>query len=495
MVAVWGVRLELSEYGRAIGRGWLVVLVCLLAGIGIAWGVTATAKPVYQSTVKFYVVSPPSAGQSSLQSLELSRGRIASYASLIKSDKFVERLVSSSSTGLSATDIAESVTASADQDTLMLTVVVSLPDPAKANQVAREIVSGLNPALDNVEARTQSGGGQTDLNVVAGPTAETDPVSPRLALNLGLGALLGLGAGIAIAVTRRMMDHTLRTPEEVEDASGLPLLARVPASSEAGTMSDILNRRQSSLLDEAARRLRTNMDHLSALPASGVVLISSARAGEGKTTVALMLARAWADAGEKVLVVETDLRRPRLATELKLGNALGLAEVLAGRAGLSGVIQKTASDRLHIVAAGSVPENPTELLAGQTMTAALGEMRGSYSRIILDAPAMQPLSDAALLAVQADTTVLVVRYQSVTRELLSASLRNLVLVKATVAGAVLNALPLRLSEGRNQPPGKPGKLRKQNKPGRLRKPSQRAKGTPPAVPAEPAPVKHSAARR
>jgi capsular exopolysaccharide synthesis family protein len=439
---------------------------------------------MYQSTVKFYVVSPPATGQSSLQSLELSRGRIASYASLIKSDKFVEKLVSSSSSGLTAADIAQSVSASADQDTLMLTVVVSLPDQANALEIAREIVSGLNSALDDVEAgRTQSGGGQTVLNVVAGPTDETEPVSPRQSLNLGLGALLGLGAGIAIAVTRRMTDHTLRTPEEVEDASGLPLLARVPASAEARKFSGILERRATSLLDESARRLRTNMDHLPALPASGVVLITSARAGEGKTTVALMLARAWADAGEKVLLVETDLRRPRLASELKLGNALGLTDVLAGRAGLTGVIQKTAGDRLHIVAAGSVPENPTELLAGKALTAALGEMRGSYGRVILDAPAMQPFSDAALLAVQADSTVLVVRYQNVTRELLGASMRNLDLVKVTVAGAVLNALPLRLSEGRKQPLAK------------LRKQSRRAKVTLPEVPAEPVPVKHSAGRR
>lgn len=479
-----GFRLELSEYGRAIARGWLIVLVCVLAGVAVAWGVTERTTPVYQSTVKFYVVSPPATGQSSLQSLELSRGRIASYASLVKSDKFVEKLVSSSSTGLSATDITQSVSASADQDTLMLTVVVSLPDQTKAHEIAREIVSGLNSALDDVEAgRTQSGGGQTVLNVVAGPTDETEPVSPRLSLNLGLGALLGLGAGIAIAVTRRMTDHTLRTPDEVEDASGLPLLARVPVSAEARKFSGVLERRASSLLDEAARRLRTNMDHIPALPASGVVLITSARAGEGKTTVALMLARSWAEAGEKVLLVETDLRRPRLASELKLGNSMGLAAVLAGRSGLSGVIQKTASDRLHIVAAGAVPENPTELLASQAMTAALGEMRGSYSRVILDAPAMQPFSDAALLAVQADSTVLVVRYQSVTRELLGASLRNLELVKATVAGAVLNALPLRLSEGRKQPRAK------------LRKRGQRAKVTPPVVPAEPMPVKHSASRR
>ena len=118
------------------------------------------------------------------------------------------------------------------------------------------------------------------------------------------------------------------------------------------------------------------------------------------------------------------------------------------------------------------------------MAAALGEMRGSYSRVILDAPAMQPFSDAAVLAVQADATVLVVRFRRVTRELLGASLRNLELVKGTVAGAVLNALPRRLSESRRQP-------RKML----LLKQGHRAKVAPPEVPAETPPVKRAASRR
>jgi capsular exopolysaccharide synthesis family protein len=202
-----------------------------------------------------------------------------------------------------------------------------------------------------------------------------------------------------------------------------------------------------------------------------------------------MLARAWADAGEKVLLVETDLRRPRLAAELHLQDAPGLADVLAGRTALSAAVRKTPIERLHIVGAGTIPENPTELLAGQALTAVLGEMRGSYSRIILDAPAIQPFSDAALLAVQADSTLLVVRYQSVTRELLAASLQNLEMVKGTVTGTVLNALPLRLSEGRRQPLGKRGFRRWIGLGG------QRPGKTVPVQPAEPAPVKHSAARR
>lgn len=441
--------LELAEYGRAIARGWLIVVLCVLAGLGAASYATAQATPAYQSSVKFYVVSPSAAGQSSLQSLELSRGRIAAYASLVKSDKFIEGLVPSSSTGLSPSEIADSISASADQDTLMLTVVVRLPDPTQANEIAQAIVRNVNAALGEV------GGGQTVLNVVAGPTSETEPVSPRVALNFGLGALLGLGAGIAIVVSRRLMDKTLRTPQEVEEASGLPLLARVPVGGGRRKGLQIRGARPASLFDEAGRRLRTNLDHLPAMPDSGVFVISSPRAGDGKSTVALLLARAWAEAGERVLLVEADLRNPRLARDLRLGSGLGLADVLAGRAALAKVIQHTANDGLHAVAVGTVPANPTELLSGGAMAAALGEMRNSYSRVVIDAPALQPSSDAALLSVQADWTVLVVMHGRVSRELLQASLRNLELVKGRVAGAVLNALPLRLSEGHKQPARRP----------------------------------------
>jgi succinoglycan biosynthesis transport protein ExoP len=468
--------LELAEYGRAIARGWLIVIACVLAGVGAAAYSTSGVTPAYQSSVTFYVVSPPAAGQSSLQSLELSRGRIAAYASLVKSDKFIEELIPSSPTGLSASEIADSISASADQDTLMLTVVVRLPDATQANATAQAIVGNLNSALGDM------GGGQTELNVVAGPTLETEPVSPRLTLNLGLGGLLGLAAGVAIVVSRRLMDKTLRTSEEVEEAAGLPLLARVPVGggSVGRNVSRVSGRRPASLVEEAARRLRTNINHLPGMPASGVFVISSARAGEGKSTVALMLARAWAEAGERVLLVEAELRNPRLAGVLELGNGPGLADVLTGRAALGKAVQHTVNDGLHVVTAGTVPANPTELLAGEAMAATLREMRSTYSRVVIDAPAMQPFSDAALLSVQADWTVMVVRYARVSRELLQTSLRNLELVKGRVAGVVFNALPLRLSEGHKQPSRRPPT------------PEKPGEGARPMVPVQQLPVQHTA---
>jgi capsular exopolysaccharide synthesis family protein len=196
-----------------------------------------------------------------------------------------------------------------------------------------------------------------------------------------------------------------------------------------------------------------------------------------------MLARAWAEAGERVLLVEAELRNPRLAGILELGNGPGLAEVLTGRAALGKAVQQTVNDGLHVVTAGTAPANPTELLAGEAMAATLREMRSTYSRVVIDAPAMQPLSDAALLSVQADWTVMVVRYGRVSRELLQASLRNLALVKGRVAGVVLNALPLRLSEGHKQPSRRP------------RTPEKPGTGAQPIVPVHQLPVKHAAPGR
>lgn len=441
-----GVPLELAEYGRAIARGWWILLVCLLAGLGAAALVTARTEPVYQSNVKFFAATPSAVGQSTLQAQELSRNRVTSYANLVKSEGFLGRLVRDSGTGISGKDLADSIGASADRDTLTLSVVVSQPEQAKAFAIARAIASNLGSAAADLE----SGAAVTNLTVIAGPTNDPGPVSPKVPLNLAVGALLGLALGIAIPVARRLSDKSLRTAQEVEEATGLPVLARIPLSGVARPPARILDQSRGTLLDEAGRRLRTNIDHYPALGTSGVVAVTSAGSGEGRTTVALMLARAWAEAGEPVLLVEAGLRSPRLASVLGLATETGLSDVLAGRLPLEQAIQHTAVEGLHAVGAGTVPPNPTELLGGRALTAVLDELRGSYARVVLDAPAMEPFSDAAVIAAAADCTVLVVRHRNVTREVLRAALRNLELVNGTVAGAVLNALPGRLAAGRRQ---------------------------------------------
>lgn len=446
-----GVALELAEYVRAIVRGWWVVLVCVAAGLGGAVFVTSNSTPMYQGMVRFYVVSPAVTGQSALQSLELSRGKMASYASLVKSDAFIDRVVQVSANGLTAEQTADSVSASADSETLMLTVTVTQPDFDKARATVTAIAENFGNAVNELESGRTLPGGETVLNVVAGPAVLPGPVSPRVPLNLGLGILLGLAAGIVIAVSRRLLDKSLKTPEEVEVASGLPLLARLPYShATSGRAALLLGKGAGSLLGEAARRLRTNIDHLPALPSAEVIAVTSARSREGKTTVALMLAKAWAEAGERVLLVEAHLRQPRLAADIGLGKSTGLSDVLAGHLHIGNAIQHTSVDGLHALAAGTIPANPTELLRGPALYDLLEEMRTQYTRVIVDAPALRPFSDAALIGAMVDGTLLVVRHGRVSAELLKAALKNLEAVNTHATGVVLNALPARFAEERRR---------------------------------------------
>lgn len=475
-----GVPLELAEYGRSILRGWWILLLCVAMGLGIAFFVTERTTPMYQGSVRFYVVSPSVTGQSALQSLELSRGRIASYASLVKSDSFIEKVAERSGTGLTASEVADSINASADRETLMLTVTVTQEDPAMTSAIVGAVATDFGGAVNELETGRTPAGAETVLNVVSGPTVGSEPVSPRVPLNLSLGALLGLAAGVVVVILRRILDRRVRTADEVEELTELPLLARVPFSTTAGKAARILERKSVSAVDDAARRLRTNIDFIPSMPLAEVIAITSAKQGEGKSTVALMLARAWAEAGENVLLVEANLHRPRLANDIRLAKSIGLSDVLAGHLPLDRVIQHTAVDGLHAVAAGTLSSHPTELLRGGGIVAVLDDMRSRYSRVIVDAPALQPLSDTALLAARVDGTLLVVRYGKVTPELLTESLRNLESVNTHATGVVLNALPARLSEGRRK------FLRRWRLPGRRREvQSALTQRTPTYVPPTP----------
>ncbi|WP_084110686.1 polysaccharide biosynthesis tyrosine autokinase [Arthrobacter cupressi] len=442
-----GGSLELSEYLRAIVRGWWIVLVCAVAGLGAAAIVTENMQPQYQSTVRFLVVSPPATGQSALQSDELSRGRIATYAALVKNDLFVERILRDSGVPVDGAQALDAISASGDRDTLLLTVVVTMPDASDAVAAASAIAKNFGPAVNELEeGRRPEGSSQTVLTVVSGPTPEDAPVAPRVGLNLGLGLLLGVALGIGIAVGRRLMDHSLRTPEQVEAATGLPLLARIPHASAARSFEKLLQRRSDSLVDEAGRRLRTNVDHLSQSQHLHSVTVTSATAGEGKTTAALLLAKAWAESGHTVLLLEADLRHPELALELGLAKTTGLSNVLSGQLPLDKVIQRTAFEGLHTIGAGTVPLQPTELLSSKQTPLVLAALKERYSRIVVDATALQPLSDGALMGSLTDGVVVVVRHERVTRQMLALALDNLRAVDSRILGVALNALPDRFAE-------------------------------------------------
>jgi capsular exopolysaccharide synthesis family protein len=286
-------------------------------------------------------------------------------------------------------------------------------------------------------------------------------VSPRVRLSLSVGMLLGLLLGIAIAITLEQLDRVIRTVEDAE-ALGLTVLGVVPRIEEGGHASGpaYARRRRSNVAEvvrnrdlvvhshpkssvaECCRTIRTNLSFMGAEHPIRTLVVTSASPREGKTTVALSLAISFAQSGKRVLVVDTDLRKPRTHKALGLPNARGVTTILVGEHNSKDVIQATEVPGLDVLTSGPIPPNPAELLHTEQFHDLLADLRRRYDHVIFDSPPLAAVTDAAIVGPQMDGVLLVVHGQKTTREALRSALRQLRDVKAHVVGGLLNDVDL-----------------------------------------------------
>ena len=194
---------------------------------------------------------------------------------------------------------------------------------------------------------------------------------------------------------------------------------------------------------EAFRVLRTNMQYVEVDQDQRVFVVSSSLPGEGKSTTAVNLAITLALAKQRVALVECDLRRPLIAKRLGLDDGVGTTSVLIGKVALRDALQPYGDTGLDVLACGPIPPNPSELLQSHAMEKLLGELREQYDIVILDAPPLLPVTDAALLAAQADGALLVVRHGKTTRDQLRHAVERIEAVDAKPIGVVINLAPAR----------------------------------------------------
>lgn len=298
---------------------------------------------------------------------------------------------------------------------------------------------------------------ENNIRILDRPLVPDVPIRPEVPLNVALGLLAGILLGATFAIGLGLLDRTIKTPEDMENEFGLTFLGLLPETASQGKLE--LRRRGKrrpgtipggppellvhndplSSTAEAARSIRTNLLFMAPDRPYRRLLVTSAAPSEGKTTVACFIATAMAQAGQRVVLIDCDLRRPRVHRVFGKTTELGVTTALIGRP-VDEVIQDTGVPNLSVITAGPIAPDPTELLHSDRFKVFLDDVSRRFDRVIIDSSPLIAVTDSAILSTLVDGTVVVVRAFKTTREVLRAALRGLYDVGTKPAGAVLNAV-------------------------------------------------------
>ncbi len=289
-----------------------------------------------------------------------------------------------------------------------------------------------------------------NIRVIDDALASRLAVKPRTPLNVAVGGVFGLFLGFFAAFGRNALDRTFKGGEDVETHLGLTMLGVLPLTSNPGRRARrgrrailgdelVIHRKPNSSAAEAARALRTNLMFTSPDNPQQLLMITSGGPLEGKTTVACWVATAMAQAGNKVLLVDCDLRRPRLHKIFGRTNDRGVSTYLLEEGSMDDDDLSTEVPQLDVITAGPSVPNPAELLQSERFSHLLAKWRKRYDRIVLDTPPVNAVTDAAVLSTKVDGVLLVVRAHNTTRDSAKHSVKALVDVSDKLLGVVLNA--------------------------------------------------------
>lgn len=439
-----GSLLELKDYLRVLRRNWIVVVACTLIGILLAGLTSLLVKPTYRSDTKLFVALQNSGSVAELtQGNTFSQARVQSYVKTVATPTVLQPVIDSLGLETSPKSLAQSITATSDVNTVLISISVENESPVQAAAIAQAVSRSLIEVVDELERPSSSDTSPVKLSIVTPASAPATPSSPNVQANLLVGLTVGLTLGIGLAVLRSILDTRVRGESELRRVTNVPVLGGVSFDADAAKKPLITHTTTQSPRAESFRQLRTNLQFAHVSHESKTVLVTSSVPGEGKSTTATNLAIAMAQAGQTVALVDADLRRPMIADYLGLERNVGLTTALVGKADVNDVLQSWGEDQLYVLTSGQIPPNPSELLGSEKMKQLIIRLESVFDAVIIDAPPLLPVTDAAVLAQQVGGVVLVVGTQKVRTGDVEKSLAALDMVQADLLGVVLNRLPVK----------------------------------------------------
>jgi capsular exopolysaccharide synthesis family protein len=441
----WGRdRVDLRNFIRLLRDQWKLIIIAAVVAAGASAFLTARMTPLYSSSVTFYVSGQADNSNpvTAYEGVQLSQQEVQSFAELLRGPMLVQAVITD--LGLQATQvaIAAEISTRPVPQTVLLTATVTDPSAKRAWQIATSLGGQFTSMVATLEQPPGGGTPPVSVMVVAAPQLSTAQVSPDPFRNVAIGLALGLLAGIVLAAAMRYLDNTIKSCEQLAGITGgRPVLGTIPFDQAAKQRPLVVSEDPFRPRVEAFRKVRTNLQFIDIDQPRKVLLFTSALPEEGKSSSACNLAIMLAQSGKQVILVEADLRRPRAVGYLGLPSTIGVTDVLLGRCTEDDAIQTWGDGLFAVLASGSLPPNPGDLLASQQTMQLIARLKERYDTVLIDAPPLLPFADAASLAPASDGAILVVRHARTRTDDVRRATEALRAVDVPVLASLLTMVP------------------------------------------------------
>jgi capsular exopolysaccharide synthesis family protein len=442
---------DLRYYVRVLLNFWrgivAILLICLL--IAFAW--TMLQPRIYAASSSGLVIAGDSENiGNALAGDSLAKSKAVGYKSIASTRPVADRVIRNLKLDETSDSLLGRIEITVPTGTAEIRITASSEGAEEARRLANAWVVALADQIKELESASVDGAERAsavNLHPLGQAALPSAPISPNTKLALAVGGVVGLAIGAAYAMIRNHLDRRIRSVEALE-MLGLSVVGTIPEDKRLVGRRAIVESaaidhgdREAHAFSEALRELRTNLNYIDVDNPPRIIVMTSSVPGEGKSSVTANLAVTIASTGRNVVLVDADLRRPVQAKLFDLIEGAGLTDVLSHNADLDDVLQPYGPvPNLQILGSGRIPPNPSELLGSRAMKLLLKEL-AEDAVVLVDAPPLLPVTDAAVLSTAADGILVAVRAGNTTSEEVGKALQNLQKVDANILGAILNQVP------------------------------------------------------
>jgi succinoglycan biosynthesis transport protein ExoP len=446
------IEIDIRELFFALLKRWYIIAICFIVAAGSAYAVSKYyLKPVYEAQTTLFLGKESEKVSLSIADIQLNNQLVTDYRELLKSNLVAETI--QQKLDVNVGKFKSSVNVQTVKDSRIFKISYQDNDPKLAADVVNELAVIIKQmANDVIQVK--------NVKVIDVAKEPKYPVSPNKKKNVAIAGFLGLALGAALIFLLEMLDYTFKKPEEVERQLGLNVIGVVPKF-EGGKRGKAEKKDQKKIeLDylknlitkndpkapasEAFRELRTNLHYISVDKELKTLVVTSPSLGDGKTVTAVNMAVTLAKSGSKVLIIDADLRKPKVHHYFGIKNAEGLTNMLTEDIDSKNI--NTASidgiSNLSILPSGPIPPNPAEILSSNKMRQMLENLKSEYDIIIVDTPPVGQVTDAAILAGITDGALLVFASAQTRIDMAKRAKKALDSVNTNIVGTVLTKMDI-----------------------------------------------------